>query len=234
MMNQFRSQQVFSLSVIRLVGYGLFLMAVIDFVSLTIPPQLMNPAWELQTTGALVERIPVTLLGIALIYYGERNDRTPIEQLLLKWLSWLCLILAIAFFLLIPLNISNSIRVYHGQNAKVNLQIAQKIDPINEFKQQLRSAKSPEQIKNILQIKASTKINIPDSVDTKSLKKNLLDNITKQENFLRSQAKNTRSKRANKLIKNCLKWNLGMLISACIFLFIWKNTLWARIEYNLD
>ena len=234
MINQFRSQQIFSLSVIRLVGYGLFLMAVIDFVSLTIPPQLMNPTWELQTTGALVERIPVTLLGIALIYYGERNDRTPIEQFLLKWLSWLCLILAIVFFLVIPLSISNSIKVYHGQNAKVNLQITQKIDPINEFRKKLRSANSPEQIQNILQIQTRRKINIPESVDANLLKENLLKNITKQEEDLRSQAKKVRSKRVEKIIKDCLRWNLGSLISACIFLFIWKSTLWARIEYNLD
>ena len=234
MINQFRSQQVFSLSVIRLVGYGLFLMAVIDFISLIVPPKLMNPAWELQTTGALVERIPVTLLGIALIYYGERNNRVPIEKLILKWISWLSLILAIVFFLLIPLSISNSVRLYHSQNAQITLQINQKIEPMNKFRQQLRSANSLEQIQNTLQLQARRRINIPKHIDADNLKVNLIDNITKQEKKMQSQAKEIRSKRAYNIIKNCIKWNLGSLISACIFLFIWKNTLWSRIEYNLD
>ena len=234
MMNQFRSQQVFSLSVIRLVGYGLFLMAVIDFLNLIIPPQIMNPAWELQTTGALVERIPVTLLGIALIYYGERNERVPIEKLILKWLSWLCLILGIVFILLIPLSISNSVRFYHGQNAKITFQINQRVEPMNKFRNKLKSANSLEQIKNTLQLKSRQRINIPNYVDAESLKLNLIKDINKREENLQLRAKKMRSQRVYKIVKNCVKWNLGLLISACIFLFIWKNTLWARIEYNLD
>lgn len=234
MINQYRDRHLFSLAVIRLVGYGLFLMAVIDFIMLTIPPQLMNPAWELQTTGALVERIPITLLGIALIYYGERNERTPREQFILKWLSWLSLILAIFFFLTIPLNISNSVKIYHSYNARVNLQTSQKIDSIDKFRQQLKSANSVDGLQTILQQQAPQKINIPASVDSARLKSNLLDSLVKKEETLRSQAKQYSSQKAYEIIKKSLKWNLGSLISACIFLFIWKNTLWARIDYNLD
>ncbi|MGK7952425.1 MAG: HpsJ family protein [Xenococcaceae cyanobacterium] len=234
MMNQFRSQQVFSFTLIRLVGYGLLLMAILDFFILIIPLNLMNPSWELQTTGALVERIPVTLLAMALIYYGEREERTPIERFVLKWLSWLSLILAIVFFLLIPLSISNSIRIYHSQNARVNLQITQKIDPMNRFRHKLRAVDTPEQIQQLLQVQSRRKINIPDSVDTKNLKEELLKNINKQEEDLRSQAQKIRSNRTHIIVKNCLKWSLGLLIAGFIFLFIWKNTMWARIEYDLD
>ena len=189
MISQFRNQQVFSLSIIRLVGYGLILMALIDFVILIIPPQLMNPAWELQITGTLVERIPVSLLGIALIYYGERSERAPIEVFLLKWLSWLCLILALLFFLLIPLSISNSVRIYHQQTAQVNLQVTQRVDPMKKFKHQLKSANSLEQIQTVLQKQARQRVNIPDSVDTNKLKDNLLKNLTEQEKQMQSQAK---------------------------------------------
>ncbi len=234
MINQYRDRHLFSLAVIRLVGYGLFLMAVIDFIMLIIPPQLMNPAWELQTTGALVERIPITLLGMALIYYGERNERTPREQFILKWLSWLSLILAIFFFLSIPLNISNTVKIYHSYNARVHLQTSQKIDSIDKFRQQIKSANSADLLQTILQQQTPQRINIPASVDRDRLKSNLLDSLVKKEETLRSQAKKSSSQRAYEIIKKSLKWNLGSLISACIFLFIWKNTLWARIDYNSD
>lgn len=234
MINQFRSQQVFSLDLIRLVGYGLLSMAILDVFSLIIPLKLMNPSWELQTTGALVERTPVTLLGMALIYYGERQERTPIERFILKWLSWLSLILAIVFFLLVPLSISNSIRIYHSENAQVNLQVTRRIDPMNKFRQQLKSADSPEQIQQVLQVQARRRINIPDSVNTSDLKENLLKNITKKEENLRSQAKKIRSQKKHVIVKNCLKWGLGAIIAAFIFLFIWKSTVWARIKYDFD
>lgn len=234
MIGQFRNQQVFSLSIVRLVGYGLLLMAIIDFVILIIPPKFMNAAWELQIAGSVIERIPVTLLGIALIYYGERNDRSTIEVFLLKYLSWFCLVLAVLFFLIIPLNISNSIKIYQKQTSTVSLEITRRVDPMNKFRQQLKSANSSEQIETVLQQKTRKNLNIPNSVDANKLKNDLLKNLSEQEQKMRSQANKMNSAKLLSVLKNCIKWNLGALIAGCIFLFIWKSTLWARIEYNLD
>ena len=69
---QDRERKVFSSGILRLLGYGLLLMAVVDLFFLLIPPQFMNPLWEFQTMGAVVERIPLTLLGIVLTFYGEK------------------------------------------------------------------------------------------------------------------------------------------------------------------
>lgn len=229
-----RNQQVFSLSIIRLVGYGLLLMAFVDFLSLIIPPQLMNPAWEFQTMGALVERIPVTLLGMVLVFFGERSDRTPIETFLLRWLSRLSLIVAILFFLSIPLSISGSFRIYYQHNAQVNLRIVPQIDSIKQFKDKLAAANSLDQIRAILAEQATQKITIPDSADTQKLKKSILQNLKNTEDNLNSQVETLRSAKRSELLKNSLKWNLGALIAAFLFLFIWKSTLWARLEQNVD
>ncbi len=51
-----------SSSLFRLVGYGLLVLALFDLIHILIPLQLMNPMWEFQTVGALVERVPVPLL----------------------------------------------------------------------------------------------------------------------------------------------------------------------------
>ena len=94
---QDKEKLIFSSGILRLVGYGLLLMAIVDIFFLLIPPQLMNPVWEFETMGTIVERIPITLLGMVLVYYGERSDRAPIETLLLKITSWLALFSAIFF-----------------------------------------------------------------------------------------------------------------------------------------
>ncbi len=108
---QEKERLIFSSGILRLVGYGLLLMAAVDIFFLLIPPQLMNPIWEFETMGTLIERIPVTLLGVVLIFYGERSDRAPIETLLLKVASWLSLISAIFLLLMIPLSINNGFRI---------------------------------------------------------------------------------------------------------------------------
>ena len=226
---QDRETSVFSSGILRLVGYGLLLMAVVDLTFLLIPPQLMNPLWEFQTVGAIIERIPVALLGIVLVYYGERSDRAPIEAFVLKALSWLSLISAILLLLVIPLNISNSFRIYHQQNATANAQFVSQKEAIEQFKQQLETANSKDEIGVILQQQAQQKVNIPDSVNTQKLKTNILTNLQNNQDNITSQVQAFRAQKHSLLLKKCLKWNLGALIAAILFFLIWKSTGWARV-----
>ena len=227
---QDRERQLFSSGILRLVGYGLLLMALIDVLFLLIPLQLMNPLWEFQTVGAIVERLPVTLLGIVLVYYGEKSDRAPIEAVILKSLSWLSLAAAIFLLLVIPLNISNSFRIYHQHNASTNAQYVNQKDTIERFKSQLSEANSKDEISAVLQQQAKQEVNIPDSVNTEQLKTNLLSNLQNNQDTITSQAQSFRKQKRSLLIKKCLKWNLGALIAAILFFLIWKSTGWARIK----
>ena len=90
-MKVLHEQKILTISIIRIVGFGLLMMSVVDFLNLLIPLKLMNPDWELQTIGAVIERIPVTFLGIVFVFYEDINCRTPIEKILLKVISWSCL-----------------------------------------------------------------------------------------------------------------------------------------------
>jgi hypothetical protein len=227
------NQELFSLSLIRLVGYGLMVLTLVDFIFIIFPLRLMDPAWELQTIGAFVERIPIPLLGMAFIFFGERTYRAPIETLLLKWLSWLSLMLTISFFLMVPLGINDTIRVSYNNNARVNSQVLPKIDEIRQFKGKLNEANSPDQIRAIVQ-KQTSSGNIATAVDTEKLKNNILQELKRTEENLRSQAEQTRSGQHIALLKNATKWNLGALIASCLFFFIWKDTLWARLEQNVE
>lgn len=69
-----------SASLLRWVGYGLLVLALMDVVDILLPPQLMNPAWEFQTIGALVERVPVPLLGLALVFFDGISSRKNWEN----------------------------------------------------------------------------------------------------------------------------------------------------------
>lgn len=231
---QDRERRVFSSGILRLVGYGLLIMAIIDILFLLIPPQLMNPLWEFQTMGAIVERIPVTLLGIVLVYYGERSDRAPIEAMLLKCISWLTLVAAILMLLMIPLNISNSFRIYHQQNATANAQFVSQNDTIQKFKEQLKTANSNNEIGAILQQQAKQQISIPDSVNTQKLKTDILTNLQNNQDNITSQAQTFRAQKRSLLLKKCLKWNLGALIASILFFLIWKSTSWARVKIYFD
>ncbi|MGL5833878.1 MAG: HpsJ-like protein, cyanoexosortase A-associated [Waterburya sp.] len=226
---QSQERQVFSSGILRVAGYGLLLMAVVDLLFLLIPPQLMNPLWEFQTIGAMIERIPVTLLGMVLIFYGERSDRAPIEAITLKVLSWVSLLAAVVLMLVIPLNISNSFRIYNQHNATANAQFVAQKDNIQQFKEQLTAANSKDEIGTILEQQAKQEVNIPDSVNTQKLKTDILTNLQNNQDSITSQAETFRVQKRSMLLKQCLKWNLGALISSILFFMIWKSTGWARL-----
>ncbi|MFM2311268.1 MAG: hypothetical protein RLZZ04_544 [Cyanobacteriota bacterium] len=226
---QSHERQVFSSGILRVVGYGLLLMAVVDLLFLLIPPQLMNPLWEFQTIGAVIERIPVTLLGMVLIFYGERSDRAPIEVITLKVLSWVSLLAAVVLMLVIPLNISNSFRIYNQHNATANAQFVAQKDNIQQFKEQLTAANSKDEISAILEQQAKQEVNIPESVNTQKLKTDILANLQNNQDSITSQAETFRAQKRSFLLKQCLKWNLGALISAVLFFMIWQSTGWARL-----
>lgn len=100
--------QIQSIYRLRWVGYGLLLLALFDVIQLLLPLNYQDPVWVLQTVGAIVERVPVPLLGLLLIFFGEDAERTSIEDILLKVLRWATLLLAIGFLAMVPLEIGRA------------------------------------------------------------------------------------------------------------------------------
>ena len=233
-MKVLHEQKILTISIIRIVGYGLLMMAVVDFMNLLIPLKLMNPDWELQTIGAVIERIPVTFLGIVFVFYEDTNYRTPIEKILLKVISWSCLVFALLLILVIPLNINNAFRIYHAYNAKINYQIHPRLEVIQDFQTQIESADSQENIAKIIQQQSSKKVELPESLDINNFKNNIAKNLQKESDSLQNKAQDNRSKKRYQLLRKAIKYNLGALIAVFLFIFIWKNTFWARTDYSWD
>jgi hypothetical protein len=225
---QSQERPVFSSGILRLVGYSLLLMAVVNLLFLLIPAQ-MNPLWQFQTMGAIIEQIPFTLLGMVLIFLEKRSDRAAMEVILLKILSWISLIAAVVLMLTIPLNIHNSWQVYHHHNATANLPLVTQEDNIQQFKKQLVAANSKDEIAAILQQQVRQTVNIPESANIQKLKTDIIANLQNNQALITSQAEAFRVQKRSLLLKQCLKWNLGALIAAILFFMIWHNTGWARL-----
>ena len=222
-LQDFAFSQQGSMTIVRVLGYGLLLLALFDIIEMFIPPNFMNPAWEFQTIGALVERVPVPLIGLVLVFFGERHSRTKWEIPILKLLSWLTLVFAILFFLLIPLALTNTIRLNTQSVAQIQTVSTQQASQAEQLEQQVSKA-SPEQISNFFKSQGR-------KIDGKSpdeLKNQLLSEVSKAKKQIKTQAETTQSLRGLNLIKTSAKWNLGALVAGTLFLFLWKETRWAR------
>ncbi|MEM7726778.1 MAG: HpsJ family protein [Cyanobacteria bacterium P01_A01_bin.45] len=219
----FALNQEGSIIILRCVGYGLFILALLDVVEISIPPNFMNPVWEFQTVGSLVERVPVSLISLALIFYGEMNFRRRWEFPLLKFLSWLAVIIGVLYFLMIPLGIVNSVRLHKQNITQVNPAAIEQIKRAEQVEKQLQGA-TPEQIQTLIKRQGISSEN----ENITEVKTKLLSNISQTKQNIEAQAKAQQSSRSLNLIKKAVKWNIGALVAGVLFFCIWRGTQWAR------
>lgn len=221
-----QGEQELSVYRLRWVGYGLLVLSLFDTIAVLIPPDFLNPVWELQTIGALVERVPVPLLGLALIFWGEDYDRTNWEEIILKVLSWVTLLLAILCLLMLPLGLVNTLRI-NGQNSQqITAQSQQQLTQLQQVQDRLNKG-SPEELKTL-----ATELNRlglqVDAQKPEELKTQLLSRIPQAKQQLENQTKTVQSNQRLALFKNAIKWMLGALISSVLFFTLWRGTGWAR------
>lgn len=226
-MNKFENLEWRSVALFRIAGYGLLILACFDFFNIFIPPRFTNPVWEFQMLGELVEKMPVPLIGLVFVFYGKEEFRKDIEEYILKALSWASLVFGILFLLLIPLGITNTIRINNLNNFQINAQLSQRITQLQQLNDQLISAGTDEDINRIL-----TQLNFqgrpPEIRNYQEFKNKIISDIPTAQKQIQANLENTRQSQKINLIKNSVKWNLGAIISGALFIYIWRLTNWAR------
>lgn len=219
-------EQGLSIYRLRLVGYGLLLFALADTLLVFYPPQFTNAAWELQTMGAVVERLPVPLLGLVMVFFGEDYERNRLEDIFLKIVSWFSLLLAIAFLLLLPLGINNTLRINAENNQGIQAQAQQRQAELEAVETQVNQSSTGDLQNLALEL---NRMGLPvDTANTQELKSDILARVATAKEQLPGQTQAARNSQRQVLLKNSFKWNLGALIGSILFFYIWRGTYWAR------
>jgi uncharacterized membrane protein len=219
-------EQGLSIYRLRLVGYGLLLFALADTLLVFYPPQFTNAAWELQTMGAVVERLPVPLLGLVMVFFGENYERNRLEDIFLKIVSWFSLLLAIAFLLLLPLGINNTLRINAENNQGIQAQAQQRQAELEAVETQVNQSSTGDLQNLAVEL---NRMGLPvDTANTQKLKADILARVATAKEQLPGQTQAARNSQRQVLLKNSFKWNLGALIGSILFFYIWRGTYWAR------
>ena len=229
-LSNFGNSLIQSTRLFHWLGYGLLLLAFFDLVELLYPPKFMNPAWEFQLMGQLVERVPVPLIGFALVFFGRQKAWAGWESLLLKVLSWFTLVFAVVFFLLVPLGIFNTVRLDNASAKQIKTQLEQGQKQIQTLKDLETQVETPEQMKALLSQLANQgrAPDIQNREQVEQVKQQLSGSIDKAEADMEAQARKARSNQRQALLKSSVKWNLGALVSGALFVLLWQGTGWAR------
>ncbi|MBE9049454.1 hypothetical protein IQ243_03360 [Nostocales cyanobacterium LEGE 11386] len=211
------------IQLLRLVGYGLLLLAFFDLVEMFIPPNFMNPAWEFQTMGQLVEKVAVPLIGLVFVFSGKRDKRGVWETRFVALLSYLTLLVGLLFILTIPWGIVNTIRLHNTNVNQVNTQSTQQVSQIEQVENQLKQA-TPTEIENFL----TSQNRSLEGRNPQEIKDQILSELAQSKQRIKTQTAATKASGRLRLFKSSVKWNLGALVSAALFISLWKGTVWAR------
>lgn len=216
-----RNQWLFS-TLVRITGYSLLLLALFDVVAALVPLQLFNPTWEYQTIGALVERVPVTLLGFALSFYNGVQDRSKLERVFLNLLSFIALLVGILFLLVIPLLVGDSIRVNQQNYARLSAQTAQQTNQLTQLEQRISATSATDLAEEAARLGLET--DAATSTNPEALKSRLLNELTtRKQQVEQAREASWQSQRFN-LMKTTLKWLLGAFVSGIVLLYTWLIT----------
>ena len=206
------------------IGYFMLSLIFLDYVFLLIPPHFLNPTWELNIIGHLVENVWAPLLGFALVFIRQENGFRVLELRILSWLSRLMLLMAIIHFLSAPLIISNTIKIQQKSFSGLKTQLETQKNQVTQFKKKL-SQVPEQQLANYLRQQQSSS-NKSSSSDT--LLQQALTKVEKEQLKSTEQIKTAYKKQKLSLIKRSLKWCMGTLLSGAIYFAFWKHTEWAR------
>jgi hypothetical protein len=224
-----QKQTALDLSVVRYIGYTVLVLSGLDYVSVFIPPKFTDAAWELQAATLLIERVVVPLIGMALVFFGAKDQRLKWEQRILSGLSWAALCVGVLYFLLPPLLISVNVRLDQQFNTQVVTQVDQQTELLKRAEQRLAVTNTDAGL-NALFLRI-TGTPAPREFSAKPLpeKRQLLQKqLTKAKPEIRKKIEATFSDRRLTLFRSSIKLLLSSLISGFSFIYIWHLTRWIR------
>lgn len=217
-MTQAHSNDFGYVSLFRIVGYALLALSLVDIINIFSPLRFTDPAWEFQVISALVERSPVPLIGVVLVFAGEKRFR------IFNFLSKACLVAGILFLLLLPLSISSAWRI----DQQANQQLVQQTTQLQNIKSKLNQATTPQELSNVL-ASMNLRVNPSQIKNIEQVKNQLLGRITTTEKQVQAQAANELNNNST-VNKNAVKSAIGALITGVCFLVIWRKTNQPRIN----
>jgi hypothetical protein len=212
------------------VGYGLVVFSILDLLIYLIPLRFFDFNWEFNTFNYFVDSSPGFIVGVWIVLSRELDsskEKYFIEKTLIRYLAWFTIPLSIIYFLLIPIGISASFRLYKNTKAQAVFQQNNRITQIEKVRTKVDTASDND----LLGLQKQTpNINSPSINQTPSIfRQSLLSQIDDQIKTIKTQTEQSISNSKELLIKRTLKSTIGALITGVLFLSFWLQNVKRKI-----
>lgn len=212
----------------RWIGYVLLVLFLMDVAVLLYPLDLMNPEWEFQTVGNIIERIVVPIIGLGFIFWGEANLRRKWERLFLNILTWATLLAGTILIVVFPIVIATSSqRIAVQIDTSFGDQYQKQISQAQAIQKQIEAA-SRSELETLI---TSQEENVQDT-SPENVRQRLLEDISLAKQQVRNQTQQEINQRKNLVKKNAIKWVMASILSGFLLTYLWHITRWARLSIS--
>lgn len=229
-LRQFSLDLLGSIQTLRWVGYGLLAFFGVNLLAVFVPFQFLDPEWELQVIGRVIDFIPLALIGLVFVLYGRQYARTKASNIFAKIFCWLALLLGVLMFLLIPLSIVDTWRIQTTFQQNIQQVLSQRLEKIDAVNAQVESTISDGQLVTLAeQFKSQyPSLNLDLNKNPAEIKKQILDLAKQAKNNVKKQSQEALNSQNLALLKNSLKLIIGSLISSIWLISLWRANDWTR------
>lgn len=229
------------------IGLALFLIFIVTECSQLFPLRLLQPAWQLRASAALLENGLWPLLGLGLLQLASYLEPTD-WRLGERWerLGRLGVIAVLGFLLLMPLQVVATARALHTMDSTQQGQQRRVEQNLNRMREQIKAADSFPDLQNrIRDIQAPDLVIDPQTLrqPLPQIKRALLASVDQSEQQLRRRFQVETSRgRSWALLQRAGRGVLMALVLAVAYaaatpswadpeeslLMLWQERLWLR------
>jgi hypothetical protein len=205
-----------SLFQLRIAGYGLLLIGVINLVLRAgfSASGIASASGRLSLAHGLAGFAPWLLLSLALIYVqGNRLRRRP-EDLPLTLMQRLLLPLVVGYLLLIPLMVRDAVVFDRGLQGQINSQVAMFRSGGKQLQERLSPLNTPQEVVGVLRQYPNLSVQVDPSESVATIRQKLAKAIQSGEASLRERLEGLRRSRAEGLTQTTLQSSLICLVVA--------------------
>jgi len=206
-------------SQLGLIGLCLLLLYIGSVLVAILPPQLLNPGWQLQFVSTLINSSGLGLVGLVLVrlaaYVNPGSGR--LRQRRDAFAGWACAA-AIGFLLLIPVQGYAAWNGWENANQTRNLQLTTTDRKARDLRQAITSATTIEQLQRNLQAFSARPLP-PAALATPlpKLRQQLLDNLERTEGLVKERYERIPPENVWALAQNSLRNMFSALVLSVAF-----------------
>ena len=219
---------VLGIRLFRLVGGLLLAFFLIESFSSLTDLQLRNPTSELRFASQMTDRIPMALLGFALLLCHPRFLRKKPEAHILRILAAAPLFLAGAYLFLTPLTMFAAANYFRNATYGLEQQVEEQVKKVRAVRDATMNL-PPEQQQSMVDRYNRANPKKP-PVDLPGFLKTLNDEVQSSEARLEQERRSVIGAQQRNLYLAQLVQSLKIFFGAAAFFLIWRVSAWARPE----